>query len=384
MHIERLGLLGFRNFQHVTDIHFPHDALSVVAAPNATGKTNFLESIVVLLRGRSWRATSEACTQWGQNGFMVEGILRRGGDIRNHLRVAYALSSKKIKIEENKAPTSVVAFYSHYPFVLFLPEDTLLFTRGPAQRRTFLNHVLVVVPQYLSALVQYQRALRQRNALLKHARTVEEVRIWTDILVEQALMLWKHRESVAVFLDNHLGDMYEQVSGERATLHIRLAAGTGRPDTFRQALLSLFDQERRAGYTLSGPHRDDLVIAVEGKPVYAVFSRGQMQSLVIALTLLAHAYMEHVTGEKPLLLLDDVLSELDEQRQRALLGHLPGGQLLLTCTTLPALLRERSDVHWLDVRSLIDSRFSRLRVHSTTAHAASLPITDETEEVVGV
>lgn len=381
MTIERLGLFGFRNFKSVSDIQFPPQALLVAAAPNATGKTNFLESIVMLLRGKSWRATSEECTQWEQLGFMVEGVVRRGDGIDSNLRVSYQCSSQRLKVEEDKAPASIVTFYSHYPFTLFLPEDTLLLIRGPAHRRTFLNHVLVVVPHYLSALVQYQRALKQRNALLKHARLPEEVQVWTELLADHALILWKHRENLAMFLHNHLTDAYERISGERAVFAVKLSFGSTRPESFQEALLSSFDHERRYGYTLSGPHRDDLIITVEGKPVHAVFSRGQIRSLVVALKLLACAYMEHVTGEEPLLLLDDALSELDEGRQQAFLEHLPTTQLLLTCTALPSSLRSRSDVHWLDLQSIIDSRFRYRGISPVDKVLSSSNLRAEEEEV---
>lgn len=373
MHIEQLGLFGFRNFKRVTNIAFPSHGFLVAVAPNATGKTNFLESIVMLLRGKSWRATHEECTQWHQSGFVVEGAVLRDHDARAELRVSYHLSFRKLKVEEDGVPASIVAFYSHYPFVLFLPEDTLLFTRGPAQRRTFLNHVLTVVPHYLSALVQYQRALKARNALLKRVRTPAEAQVWTDVLAEHAAVLWKHRESAAAFFQGHLRDMYEQVSGERCDFTVTLRRGVSSSQySFRDTLRSSFHNEKKYGYTLFGPHLDDLVVTVGERLPHAAFSRGQMRGLVMALKLLARSYMENVTGETPLLLLDDVLSELDHERQRVFLDNLPHDQLLLTCTTVPPSLKSRSDVQWLDMRSIVDSRSfpGSLGVHGSAAEKA--------------
>jgi DNA replication and repair protein RecF len=377
MHIEQLGLFGFRNFRRVADVSFSPQGLLVAAAPNATGKTNFLESIVMLLRGKSWRGTHEECTQWDQSGFIIEGVMQRGYEARSDLRVSYHLSSKKLRVEEDGVPASVVTFYSHYPFVLFLPEDTFLLTRGPAQRRTFLNHVLVVVPQYLSALVQYQRALRHRNALLKRARTFQEVRVWTDILVEHALVLWRYRESFTAFLQSQLRETYERVSGEHSPLTVTLRPGISGPlESFRQALDASFSREQKFGYTLSGPHLDDLIITTGDRPAQAVLSRGQVRGVVIALKLLARGYMENVTGERPLLLLDDVLSELDQQRQRIFLESLPTAQLLLTCTALPSSLKGRSDVQWLDLRPLITARARSSRGDTSHKDTALLNVAD--------
>ncbi|MCH8748634.1 hypothetical protein IH781_02690, partial [Patescibacteria group bacterium] len=165
MNITSLTLHNFRNFWQSPEIDLPRGALLVAAAPNATGKTNFLESLVVLLRGKSWRGATEDCVRWGQESFTVRGEVEHGG-IKSQLAVRYHRPTKKLRIEEDGSPASPITFFSHYPFILFLPEDSFLFAGGPALRRNFLNQTLVCSPAYVSALVQYQRALRQRNAAL--------------------------------------------------------------------------------------------------------------------------------------------------------------------------------------------------------------------------
>lgn len=168
MYINQLSLHHFRNFEDVESVEFPDKALLVAAAPNATGKTNFLEAMVTLLRGKSWRANLAECVQWGADGFLLQGQMsyREG---QANVAVRYHVPTKKVRIEEDGLPASLVTFYNRYPIVLFLPEDTFLFNRGPEQRRNFFNHTLVSLPSYLASLVQYQRALKQRNALLKQA-----------------------------------------------------------------------------------------------------------------------------------------------------------------------------------------------------------------------
>lgn len=351
MDLLRLSLSNFRNFARVDSIELPEASLLVAAAPNAVGKTNFLESMVILLRGRSWRASSEQCIRWNAEAFRLEGEVKTI-EGKQQLSVSYHRPTRKLRIEENNQLASLVTFYSRYPLLIFLPEDSFLFTRGPEQRRNFLNHVLVSSNSYVAALVQYQRALRQRNAALKNAQSFEEIAPWTDLLVTHADAIWKQRQAFITFLETHLNPLYKELSGESRTFKIRLSE-THEPEKMTELLMQAFSSEQRFGHTSLGPHRDDFEIETEGHPVKAVLSRGQMRSLTLALKVAAHRFLKQSTTEEPLLLLDDVFSELDEKRQRALIEHLPTSQILVTCTTVPQVIRERSDAHILDLRKIL-------------------------------
>lgn len=354
MNIKSISLYNFRNFVQVDAIEFTDQAVLVAAAPNATGKTNFLESIVMLLRARSWRANTEQCVRWGEKYFGLKSVINTGG-ADTAVSVKYHVPSKKLRVEENSAPASLVTFYSHYPLVLFLPEDVFMFSRGPAMRRNYFNQVLVCVPAYVSALVQYQRALKQRNSLLKQAQAAVEVNAWTDLVVEYGQVLWRHRENLVNFIAIHLNEVYARISGEVREFEVILSTSVPNTRDFKQALEGAFKIDQRYGYTTHGPHRDDLLITTEGRNLNAVLSQGQMRSLVMSLKLVAHQFITSITNETPLLLLDEALSELDNHRQEVLLQNLPESQILLTCTSVPAVLRQKSDVHLLDLRSIIEA-----------------------------
>lgn len=311
---------------------------------------------------------------WGHDSFLVEGDIT-GDDEERRVAVRYHRPSRALRIEENGEPASPVTFFAHYPFVLFLPEDTFLFSRGPAGRRNFLNHILVTHPHYVSAIVQYQRVLKQRNAMLKKANTAADVSSWTELLSEHARTLWWHREQFADIAAEQLSEVYSRLSGERCRFAVQLARGVLGKGEFIADLTESFSYERRVGYTIYGPHRDDLIVSTDGRLVGVALSRGQLRSLTIALKIIAHRYLKQVTGEEPILLLDDVLSELDEERQRALLENLPKTQTLLTCTTLPTVLREREDVYLLDVRSIVE------RVSDSQRKTKSLEVVAEQEEL---
>lgn len=373
MYIKQLAIHNFRNFAHVATIDFPKQALLIAAAPNATGKTNFLEAISFLLRGKSFRASADECVQWGQTGFLIRGEVGRGQDSAT-IAVRYHAPSRKLRIEEQGTPISPITFFARYPLVVFLPEDTFLFVRGPAQRRNFLNQILVSTPAYLSALVQYYRSLKQRNAQLKSAHTASDLEAWTQLLLEHSQVLWRNRTAFAEFINTHVNELYESISGEPRSFKARLVAGDTTAEGYRRELEQAFNSERRYGYTLYGPHRDDLELTTGGKAVRAALSRGQMRSLVIALKLTAHRFIKHFIHEEPLLMLDEVLSELDEQRQTALLKNLPATQILLTCTLVPATLRQRPGVHLLDLRSILAESSAPASVSAPTPpHPAKEP-----------
>lgn len=352
MDVQRLSMANFRNLGRVEEVEFPSGGILVAAAPNAMGKTNFLESVVVLLRGRSWRTRTEECITWGEDNFILRGVVQREDEARQ-IGVRYHRPSRKLRIEEGGVPVSAVTFYAHYPLVLFLPEDTFLFTRGPGARRNFLNQVLVAHPQYLSALVQYHRVLKQRNRVLKKAREGSEIQSWTDLLVEKANVLWRYREGFISVIDAQLTDVYGSLSSEYRQLGAQLLLGAARRDGLAEELAAALAQETRLGYTMFGPHRDDLVVLVDRRPAQLALSRGQMRSLAIALKFIAHNYLTQVGGEEPILLLDDALSELDSRRQRLLVKNLPATQTILTCTDLPEGLKGRRDVYLLDLRSIV-------------------------------
>lgn len=352
MNIHELSLTNFRSFTTVDAITFPPQALLVAAAPNATGKTNFLEAITLLLRGKSFRATTDECVRWGADHFLLRGVLNSlHGEAR--IAVRYHLPTRKLRIEEDGTPASPVTFFSRYPYVLFLPDDTFLFIRGPASRRTAINHILVSIPAYLSALVQYHRALKQRNALLKMAKSFADLAAWTDLLLEHSRTLWNYRDTFARFLNSHISDLYHTMSGENRTFVVSLATAAT-AENMRDVLERAFTYEQRYGYTLYGPHRDDIEITTDNRPIRAALSRGQMRSLIIAFKIAAHRFIKQTTKEEPIMLLDEVLSELDDSRQTTLLQNLPATQTLLTCTSLPRALRQRSDVHLLDLRSIAE------------------------------
>lgn len=352
MNILSLGLYNYRNFSQVEEIGLPTNSLLVAVAPNATGKTNFLEALVMLLRGKSWRASNQECVGWGGDSFIVKGEVERGGNVST-LGVRYHLPTRKLRIERDGVPISPMTFYSQYPLVLFLSEDVFLFTRGPAVRRNFMNRALVGDHQYIFALIQYQRVLKQRNTAIKKVNSFSEIESWTELLIEHGIMLWRARKNMIAYIGIQLSDLYERLSNEKLDFSVELITSVEESDNFRAALEKSFEHERHYGYTIYGPHRDDIIITVSGRPAHVTLSQGQLRTVALALKIATFFYLESKTGEKPILLLDEALSELDENRQILLLKNLPEAQILLTCATVPKSVLNSRDIQLLDLRSIL-------------------------------
>lgn len=351
MKITSFSANQFRNFKHISPVAFPDAPLLVVLAPNASGKTNFLEAIVVMLRGKSFRAQVKDLVRWGEEGFALRGEVEHGGE-RSILAMQYKAQAKNLRIEENSLPVSPVTFFGRYPFVLFLPEDTFLFNRGPAGRRNFINTSLAGSQKYLANIVQYHRVLRQRNAALKTAQSVEDLAVWTQLLNQYAQEVWAHRQAFVLYLHERVSIIYEELFSEKLDIVVSFIPGASPVESFEHLLFDAWQFEKKYRYTMYGPHRDDISVHVGGRLAEDVMSRGQLRGLVIAMKVAAYGYIKQLIGHEPLLLFDEVLSELDAQRQKNLLGALPATQTILTCTTIPDEVKKRSDVFVLDVRPL--------------------------------
>lgn len=350
MKILSIGIYQFRNLNLPAPISIPPAPLVAVLAPNASGKTNFLEAIVVLLRGKSFRARNEECVSWGKDNFVVQGVVDYG-EGNKALSVQYSSPTKSIRITEDNAMVSPVTFFGRYPVVLFLPEDAFLFSRGPVGRRNFLNTSLASSNNYLASVVQYHRALRQRNAALKHAKNTTDIAPWTELLVDHARAVWSHRQLFTDYLASQVPDIYLNLFQEKLPIEIVFVPGAPSVESFHELLLDSWKYEQRYRYTLYGPHRDDLNVQIDGRSASSTLSRGQMRGLTIACKVAAYAFIKQLVGQDPLLLFDEVLSELDPDRQRSLLEYLPASQMIMTCSALPSEMARMSETAVIDVRS---------------------------------
>ncbi len=347
MSVRTLTLDGFRSYRHL-ELEFG-DGPHVVVGRNAAGKTNLVESLVMLSSGRSHRSAADPeMVRWGADFARATVTVEVGTrsdelEVVIHAKGAAAGTRKRIRVNGvNRRPTALRAMLRT---VLFAPEDMLLIIGPPSLRRNLLNSLVAQrEPTALAVMSTYQRTLTQRNSLLRRIREEQadrtELSYWDSVIVENGgqILDWRHEALAA--LAAPLTGAHREIAPEEPGLALRYvsnvetAAGEGAQDALRRRLRETADKEVWNGATLVGPHRDDIVFIADGRELTEFASRGQQRTAILALKLAELDLLAALDGHPPLLLLDDVFSELDPERRSHLvrrIGSLP--QAIVTTTT---------------------------------------------------
>jgi DNA replication and repair protein RecF len=330
--LRRLRLKNHRNYAHL-DLS-PGAGVNVFIGPNGHGKTNLLEAVAMLALSSSPRARREvelvgpiAPTS------RIEAEVEKEGTTRE-LSITLNVEGERARrtIEVDGARRRAFDLPGTFRVSLFWPDDLGLVKGGPELRRRFLNQMLVQVePGYARALAGLRRVLEQRNSLLKRIAAGEggedTLEAWNLELVKTGTEIAQARARAVA-----------ELAPEAARCHARIAAGErlhidymGPPENLAEAVNNSLAEDLRRGTTSVGPHRDDVQLNLDGQDARSFASQGQQRTAVVSLKLAEAALIEQRTGERPVLLLDDVLSELDGDRRAALLGEVGGGgQVIVT------------------------------------------------------
>lgn len=351
MRLSEISLQRYRNYDSLT-LTFPK-TLNIFLGENAQGKTNLLESIYVLAMTRSHRTSNEKeLIHWDSDSAKVSGVIeKKAGTVPLELIVSNKGRKTKVNHIEQKRLSSYIGQLN---VILFAPEDLSLVKGAPQNRRKFIDMELGQVnPIYLYDLVQYQSVLKQRNQYLKQlADKKQSDIIYLDILTEQladfgSKVLFARLEFIKK-LEYWANLLHKKISHEKEELLIEYSSSIpidkemfSQAGIQKQLLQSLLDNRKRELFkvnTFLGPHRDDLVFKVNGQNVQTYGSQGQQRTTALSVKLAEIDLMFAETGEYPVLLLDDVMSELDNERQLHLLETIEGKvQTFLTTTSLDHL-----------------------------------------------
>ena len=334
MRVDRLWLTDFRNYTSAELAPAP-SGLTVVAGANGEGKTNLLEAIGYLATLSSFRgAPDEALVRHGCSQAVIRAEGERDG--RTVLLEAELHVAGRDRVLVNRQPLKRARdLLGALRVSVFAPDDLALVKGGPSERRGYLDDTLVALhPRHDALRVDVERILRQRGALLRQAGgrlsadVVATLDVWDAKLSSAGTALAVAREELVARLEPLVTKAYDQVAHTPSDVSLQVVRSWD--GLLDEALAAARLDDVRRGVTTVGPHRDELVLSIGDLPARTHASQGEQRSLALALRLAAHAAVTDATGSAPVLLLDDVFSELDPERSEALVAHLPEGQAVLT------------------------------------------------------
>ncbi|MDA3129308.1 DNA replication/repair protein RecF [Aliibacillus thermotolerans] len=351
MYIRTLRLKQFRNYDRL-DLQV-ENKVNLILGENAQGKTNLMEAIYMLAFAKSHRtANDKELIQWNQDFAVIDAELEKKN---GHATLGIVLSSKGKKTKINHLEQQKLSdFVGTMNVVMFAPEDLHLIKGGPRLRRRFIDMGIGQISTvYLHDLSLYQRILKQRNQLLKSMFPVpqEDQEIMLDILSEQlsvaAAKVIERRFAFLRLLEKWSREIHEEITRQSETLTIRYQPSCNVSEEMdlsmiekrmKETLERDKQQEIRRGLTLTGPHRDDMSLFINGKEVQVYGSQGQQRTVALSLKLAEIELIYDSIGEYPILLLDDVLSELDHHRQTHLLNAIQSKvQTFVTTTSVDGI-----------------------------------------------
>ncbi len=334
MYLKKITLTNYRNYEHL-EVNFPQK-INLLQGANAQGKTNLLEAIYYLALGRAYRSFREdPLIKWGQQFFLIKGeVENRHGLVNLAVLVEQteAITRKEIKVNSLKIER-LSDFFGNLTAVLFAPENLNIVQGTPALRRKLLDDDLSQVsPGYYLLLQKHRQLLKQRNHLLKKIKVAgkgySQIEVWDEQLKTTAAQIINKRLAVLEKLNPLTRLMQRKLTGGRENLELKylfnrtqeIKKGVDLVSLIESTAQEVKEREYRRGITLWGPQRDDFLLTLNGQNLKIYGSQGQQRTAVLAIKLAELEFFKSESGEYPLLLLDDVLSELDTQRRLYLLN----------------------------------------------------------------
>ena len=308
---------------------------TIIVGPNGSGKTSLVEALYIACRGTSFKGTAADLIRTNSEWFRVRLLFDDG----SHRQIQYhATDIKKREYSIDGKKLKRLRFSDKLPIVLFEPSDLQLVSGSPARRRRYLDQILSQSdPLYGRELARYEKSLRQRNLLLKRGAPLEQLFSWNVMLAQYGSYIHTKRAELVNHLQQHITPMYKAIATAEDTIaldySIEMDASTYQSTLLRHLEQNL-ERDRLLGATSAGPHREDMKIIFNGKLADTVASRGEVRSIIIALKYIELEVIHQATGILPILILDDVFSELDATRQLRLEQLTSRYQTITTTTHL--------------------------------------------------
>lgn len=347
MIIKSIDLKNFRNYE-IENIEFD-DKTNIFYGDNAQGKTNVLEAVYVSGTTRSHKGVKDVeMINFNSNEAHIKSVIRKKNI---DYRIDMHLKKNKAKgIAVNGIPIKKSSeLYGIVNIIFFSPEDLNIIKTGPAARRKFMDMELCQLDKiYVSNLINYNKSVDQRNRLLKdiffNPALEDTLDIWDSNIVKYGSEIIRRREEFIDNLNSIIGKIHLTLSGGKENLLIKYEPSVSISD-FEKNLFESRDRDKKTKMTGCGPHRDDIIFSINGIDIRKYGSQGQQRTTALSLKLAEIELVKQSIGDTPILLLDDVLSELDSNRQNYLLNSIHDVQTIITCTGLDEFINNRFDVN---------------------------------------
>ena len=343
MIIEKLTLRNFRNYEDT--VLTPHEGVNLFFGANGSGKTNLLEAIHYCALGKSHRISGDHSVVRIGESFAVCGVSVSTGGVRREITVRLVPNevNKKVILLDQKPIRRFSDMMGCLQCVIFSPEDLGLIREGPSLRRRYLDMMISQVNRgYFIALQQYRSGLEQRNALLKTMRQNASdytgmLEVFEQAMAAPAAVIVAARKKVIAMLAELAAETYRGISGRekeefQAGYHSAFRETENVEEEFIRLMRENREEDLRLGVTSAGPHRDDLSLSLNRKNMKVFASQGQIRTAALSLKLAQMKALRAMSGEAPVLLLDDVMSELDRDRRTRLVKEISDYQTFSTCT----------------------------------------------------
>lgn len=352
MKLLKLQLENFRSYSQHTHIFDPERNVTILVGENGRGKTNFLEAIYLLSLGKSFRVNlHDDMVEWEKPYLRCNAEVSTRDD-EAELEVFYSSSPTRRKnFKKNGVNLRHSDYFGSLPTVLFHPEDLNMLYLSPILRRQYMDVLLSQTNrEYLQSLSKYKQVLKQRNALLHQIRDARfkgqdvavllaDLDAWDHEIALYGQIIIAHRSAFIEFLEKELSGIYREISGGKE--HTVAIYQSKVLDHYLERLTERRDVDILQAKTTRGPHRDDIIFSIDGKEIGSAASRGEFRTLLLAIKLAEIDYIRKHRKLNPVLLLDDVFSELDPGRQAHLLEAIKDCQTIITTTELPTNCRKQ-------------------------------------------
>lgn len=342
MKLCNIKLTNFRNIEYIE--LSPYENINVIYGKNAQGKTNIIEAIWLFTGNQSFRGSKMSELIKHESDFARLDI--SFADKRRDQTASIVLSGKRKIVLNGVEIKTLSKLNGNFYSVVFSPSHLSLIKEGPKNRRDFLDIAISQIkPKYENYISSYENLLEQRNSLLKNSYKYSDLKsnleIWDIQLAKIGTAISLYRQDYVKELSALAYDFYDGISSQNEKLNISYESTIFEEDvlvysdenieTYRNALLKSLDNDINQGFTTVGIHRDDISVLIDGLSSKSYGSQGQQRSAVISIKLAEAELLERVTGEKPIMLLDDIMSELDISRQNFILNKLKNTQVFITC-----------------------------------------------------